>query len=118
MSIPAILAAVLIAAAPNPLLHCQTMETTAYCACVDCCGQWSGGYTATGVMPIDGVTVAVDPDVIPLGAEIIIDGHRYIAQDTGNFPPDVVDIYMDSHDAASEYGRQIKTAFWEKPNGG
>lgn len=63
--------------------------------------------TKSGTIPTAGRTVSVDPDVIPLGTAIIIDGHEYIAEDTGN----TLDIYFDSHEAAVEYGVQKKTIY-------
>lgn len=86
---------------------------TAYCPCEECCGKWAlnrpGGtvYTASGAEAVPGVTVAVDPDVIPLGTDIYIVGMGwYTAQDTGNFSGNVIDIYFSDHDAACEFGRQ------------
>lgn len=86
---------------------------TAYCPCEECCGKWAlnrpGGivYTASGAEAVPGVTVAVDPDVIPLGTDIYIVGMGwYTAQDTGNFTGNVIDIYFLDHDAACEFGRQ------------
>ena len=55
---------------------------TAYCPCEACCGQWADGLTATGLPAKPGI-VAVDPDVIPLGSTVMIDGQRYLAADTG-----------------------------------
>lgn len=63
--------------------HKSTMTVTAYCPCEKCCGAYSNGYTATGVKATQGVTIATDPDVIPMGTEVEIDGHIYIAQDVG-----------------------------------
>lgn len=34
--------------------------TSAYCSCPICCGVWSGGPTASGVMPTANHTLAVD----------------------------------------------------------
>lgn len=86
---------------------------TAYCPCEECCGKWALNrpdgivYTASGAEAEAGVTVAVDPDVIPLGTDIYIVGMGwYTAQDTGNFAGNVIDIYMTDHDAACEFGRQ------------
>lgn len=86
---------------------------TAYCPCEECCGKWALNrpdgivYTASGVVAKEGVTVAVDPDVIPLGTEVYIVGRGwYTAQDTGNFAGNVIDIYFDDHATACEFGRQ------------
>lgn len=94
---------------------------TAYCSCERCCGTWAldrpldknGNeivYTASGAVAEVGVTVAVDPDVIPLGSEVYIDGLGwYKAQDTGAFTGKVVDVYFADHEAACEFGRQAAT---------
>lgn len=55
---------------------------TAYCPCEECCGRWADGLTATGLTAGPGI-VSVDPEVIPLGSTVIIDGQRYLAADTG-----------------------------------
>ena len=95
-----------------------TFELTAYCSCETCCGQWALNrpvdengepivYTASGAVAEMGVTVAVDPDVIPMGTQIRIeDLGTYTAQDTGNFSGNVIDIYFDDHNAARAFGRQ------------
>ncbi len=78
---------------------------TAYCNCRECCGRWAGGPTASGVMPEAGRTVAVDPEVIPLGSHVYIDGlGEYIAEDTGSAIVGArIDVYMDTHDAARHF---------------
>ena len=54
---------------------------TAYCSCKKCCGSYSpevrGGvaHTATGTVPQEGRTIAVDPSVIPYGTKVAIDGN-------------------------------------------
>ena len=91
---------------------------TAYCSCEVCCGEWALNrpkdengeeivYTASGAKAEAGVTVAVDPDIIPLGSDVYIEGLGwYVAQDTGNFSENVIDIYFDNHVDALEFGRQ------------
>lgn len=109
---------------PTPEPVCLgEFRTTAYCTCVKCCGIWSSEHpsrvgtdyvqrTKSGTIPTAGRTVSVDPDVIPLGTAIIIDGHEYIAEDTGNaVKGNTLDIYFDSHEAAVEYGVQKKTIY-------
>ena len=85
----------------------------AYCPCEACCGEWALNrpdgivYTASGAEAQAGVTVAVDPDVIPLGSKVYIDGLGwYVAQDTGNFTGKVIDVYMTDHAEAVEFGRR------------
>jgi len=79
---------------------------TAYCPCEECCGRWADGVTATGLPAGPGV-VAVDPEVIPLGSTVIIDGQRYLAADTG-VTGKHVDVCMVEHAATVEAG--VRTA--------
>ena len=87
-------------------------ELTAYFPCEKCCGRWAGGCTATGTVPTAGRTVGVDPEVIPLGATVYIDGQAYQAEDTGAFTGNIIDIYMDSHEEALRFGRREATVTW------
>lgn len=83
----------------------------AYCPCETCCGQWSGGPTASGVMPEEGRTVAADWDVLPAGAEVYISGVGWrTVEDTGSgITGNTLDLYMDSHQDALEWGvREIE----------
>lgn len=100
------------------------VKCTAYCSCAKCCGEYAKNrpvdeegnpiiLTASGEKAKAGVTVGVDPDVIPLGAKVIINGHEYIAQDTGNpnvVKDNVIDVYFDDHDEALKFGVQYATA--------
>lgn len=93
--------------------HKSTMTVTAYCPCEKCCGAYSNGYTATGAKATQGVTIATDPDVIPLGTEVEIDGHIYIAQDVGGaISGNRIDLYFDSHEDALQWGVREKTVRW------
>ncbi len=56
-----------------------------HCACEICTGQESymGEITEVGCVAVEGVTVAVDPSVIPYGTKLYIEGlGTFIAQDT------------------------------------
>lgn len=78
---------------------------SAYCNCRICCGKWAGGPTASGTMPVAGRTIAVDPNIIPLGSKVIIDGYTYIAEDTGSaIKGNRIDMYFDSHQEALKWG--------------
>lgn len=84
---------------------------TAYCSCSNCCGKCDG-ITATGTKVTEGRTIAVDPNVIPYGTEVIINGHTYIAEDCGGaVNGNSIDIYMDSHQEALEFGVQYLEVF-------
>lgn len=79
---------------------------TAYCPCAECCGEWADGVTATGLPAVPGI-VAVDPEVIPMGSTIIIDGQRYLAADTGSGVTGThIDICRSSHEEAVVFGVQ------------
>lgn len=82
-------------------------STTAYCKCEKCCGIWTDSPTKSGTIPQEGRTIAVDPDVIPLGTQVIIDGKVYTAEDTGSaVKGNVIDIYFNNHEETEKYGRQ------------
>lgn len=90
------------------LVSIGTFTVYAYCPCEKCCGQWSGGPTASGVMPEEGRTVAADWDVLPAGTEIYIEGvGRRTVEDTGSgITGNTLDLYMDRHQEALEWGVQ------------
>lgn len=90
---------------------------TAYCPCAECCGNWADGLTATGLPAVPGV-VAVDPDVIPLGSTVIIDGQRYLAADTGSGVEGLhIDICMAGHEETAAFGVQTADVWVVNNNG-
>lgn len=93
--------------------HERTVTVTAYCPCRKCCGAYADGFTATGAKATQGVTIATDPDVIPLGTEVEIDGHVYIAQDVGGaINGNRIDLYFESHEDALRWGVREKIVRW------
>lgn len=85
---------------------------TAYCGCPQCCGDKFAWLTKMETVPIAGHTIAVDPSVIPLGTEIVIDGVTYLAEDTGQAIKGYrLDIFFDTHEEASRYGRKEKHVY-------
>lgn len=100
------------------LVSLGEFTVTHYCPCSTCCGVWAENrpdgiiYTASGAVAESGKTIAVDPDVIPYGTEVVIDGHTYIAQDCGGaIRENRVDIYCDSHEEALQLGRYTTEVF-------
>ena len=83
---------------------------THYCKCERCCGK-SDGITAIGAMVEEGRTIAVDPKVIPLGSEVLIGGHVYVAEDTG-VRGSCIDIYTPSHEQALQMGKYTTNVMW------
>lgn len=85
---------------------------TAYCSCRICCGNYSPevtgreSHTATGTVPQQGRTIAVDPRVIPYGTSVHIDGlGDFIAEDCGgNIRQNHIDVYFASHEEAVAFG--------------
>lgn len=85
---------------------------TAYCPCEKCCGEWADGLTYTETVATEGRTIAVDPDVIPLGSIVEINGVEYIAEDVGGaIKGDRVDLYFNRHLDALEWGVQYLDIF-------
>jgi len=75
------------------------MEATAY--------TWTGQRTASGTWPAVG-TVAVDPQVIPLGTRLWIEGYgEAVAEDTGGLVKgNIIDIYLPTEDQCWQWGRR------------
>lgn len=96
------------------------VKTSGYCSCVICCGIWSGGPTASGVMPKGNHTIAVDATnpIVPMGTKIVMNGVEFTVEDTGNFADFGVafDIYYDNHADASVHGHREWEAFLAEGN--
>ena len=95
--------------------------TSGYCSCPICCGQWSGGPTASGVYPTSNHTIAVDANdpFVPIGAHVVMNGVEYVVEDTGAFARYGVqfDVYYDSHSAALNHGHRTWEAYLADSNG-
>ena len=95
------------AAGPLPPSSGRTLQVrvTAY-------NLGSGARTATGTTARFG-TVAVDPQVIPLGSRLLIQGYEgtvFVAEDTGAaIRGNIVDVWLDDAVAAGRFGTQTRT---------
>lgn len=83
----------------------QPFTITAYCGCEKCCGK-TDRITATGTHAIEGVTIAVDPTVIPYGSMVDIEGiGTFVAEDCGGaIKGNRIDIYFENHADALTFG--------------
>lgn len=95
----------------------DNVTVTHYDCCVECCGK-ADGITASGVRATPGVTVAVDPAVIPLGADVLVDYGDgeicyYRADDTGSgVVGSHIDLCVADHQTAVQLGRRTATVWW------
>lgn len=84
---------------------------THYCACSRCCGK-SDGITATGTQATANRTIAVDPNVIPYGTEVVIDGQAYVAEDCGGaIKGNRIDVFCESHQEAINRGKITREVY-------
>lgn len=76
-----------------------------YCPCAKCNGV-AGANTASGTVPEEGRTIAVDSSIIPLGSRVYIDGYGvFTAEDTGGaIKNSRIDVHVKSHSRAYELG--------------
>lgn len=70
--------------------------------------------TSTGVVPVEGTTIAVDPTIIPYGTRVYIPEFNkvFIAQDCGSaIKGNRIDIFMNSYSQAMEWGYKDITIY-------
>jgi len=88
-------------------------NVSAYCSCSQCCGK-SDGITFSGEKAVEGITIAADTRVHPIGTKLYIEGigERVVQDIGGSIYGNKLDIYFDSHSEALEFGRQYLEV-WE-----
>lgn len=92
-------------------------EATHYCPCDRCTGKDPSHpqykVTFSGKIAKEGRTVAVDPNVIPLGTKLKVvyqngTEMNLVAEDIGSaIKQNSIDVYMESHEKALQMGRQM-----------
>lgn len=74
-----------------------------YCTCKKCNSGFTGTALGTPLTPY--YSIAVDPRVIPLGSKVVIDGHVYLACDTGGaIKGNRIDMCVQTHNEAYAKG--------------
>lgn len=104
----------------------ENVTLTHYCICKKCCGKSPDdpgyGITASGRKATPYVSVAVDPDVIPLGSDVLVDCGDgdikcYRADDTGgSVKSNHIDLCVSDHQEALNLGVKTVTV-WVVNNG-
>ena len=95
----------------------ENCTVTHYAACVECCGN-DLGITASGRKAAPYVSVAVDPCVIPLGSDVLVDYgdgeiKYYRADDTGSgVTGDHIDLCVEDYQTAKTLGVRTATVYW------
>ena len=91
-----------------------------YAVCVECCGK-TDGITYSGITATPYVSVAVDPALIPLGSDVLVDYgdgeiHYYRADDTGSGVTGAhIDLCVGSYDEAVQLGVRTATVWYVPP---
>ena len=96
----------------NEKLSLGEYVVTAYCPCPACCGEWADGLTYMETVATEGRTIAVDPEVIPLGSIVEINGLEYVAEDIGGaIKGKRIDMFFSNHEDALKWGVQYHNIF-------
>lgn len=82
----------------NTRVYAGTFRLTGYCPCRSCSGPW-GYSTSSGARATEGITVAADPNVLPEGTKLYIEGvGTRVVQDVGGaVRGNKIDIFVSSH---------------------
>lgn len=92
-------------------------KITYYCPCEKCSGIWGTSIKepCSDHKALPNHTIAVDPDVIPLGTEVLINGTVYVAEDVGSaVNGNTIDIFVESHDEAVNNGVDFMEVYVRK----
>lgn len=98
----------------NKMIPLGTFRVSRYCPCSICNGGYTGTAIGTSVTP--GRTIAVDPNVIPLGSTVYIEGIGYrVAEDVGGaITSNRIDLAVSSHSEAYAQGISYNNVYLVK----
>lgn len=91
----------------------KTFTVTAYCPCQRCCALNAGGWTASGVKPLSGLTAA-GPRWMRYGTKLQIPGvgFRVIEDRLARHYDARIDVYVRTHREAVRFGsRKLRVSF-------
>ncbi len=95
------------------LVSLGEFKITVYDACEYCSGEWGTQLArpcSDGHSAIENHTVAVDPEIIPYGTKLLIDGIEYVAEDCGGaVKGNIIDVYVE--DCENSFGRKYSEVF-------
>lgn len=107
----------------NKLISLGTFKLTAFCSCHKCCGEYALNRPvdengkeivvgSSGKVLKQGVSIAVDTNIIPHNTSVFINNKEYIAHDTGGaIKGNRIDVYFDNHQDALDFGVQHTEVF-------
>lgn len=95
----------------------SSFSASAYCSCSSCCGK-SNGITSSGAMATAWKTIAAGSN-LPIGTVVYIpefknevNGGWFVVQDRGgSITSNKIDVFMESHSAALQFGRKTLTCY-------
>ena len=98
----------------NKMIPLGAFRVSRYCPCSICNGGYTGTAIGTSVTP--GRTIAVDPNVIPLGSTVYIEGIGYrVAEDVGGaITSNRIDLAVSSHSEAYAQGISYNNVYLVK----
>lgn len=80
-----------------------------YCNCIECCGRWSGGATASEVMPTPWWTAATDG--LAFGSVVYVEGlGEFVIEDRGT-EYGWLDVFVSDHGEALANGLQYRAVY-------
>lgn len=95
----------------NSFDYVGTFKLTGYCPCYSCSANW-GTQTASGSTATEGITIAADTRVLPLGTKVYIEGvGERIVQDVGGaIKGNKIDIFVNHHSNAYKQEYNLSNA--------
>lgn len=97
--------------AKNSFVYAGTFKLTGYCPCYSCSENW-GTQTASGSAATEGITIAADTGVLPLGTKVYIEGigERTVQDVGGAIKGNKIDIFVSNHSNAYQQQYNLSNA--------